>query len=230
MAASSAGLPPGATPGVPPGVGPDVVTPDRYRQVLGHFCTGVTVISTADEEGLAGFTCQSFAAVSLDPPLVLFCPGKSSSTGRRIIAAGRFCASVLADTQRGLARGFASKAADKFAGVGWFESPAGLPVLEGAHAWVDASVETVHEAGDHQLVLGRVTALGTGTHGTAGTASTIGTPGTHGTADTPGTADAGGTGLPLLFYRGRFTATEAESGAPEIIDTLLAWPRHADWM
>ena len=180
---------------------PGAVDPDQYRHVLGHFATGVTVITTVSDGAPAGFTCQSFGALSLDPPLVLICPSKSSSTGRRIIDAGRFCANVLADSQRDLARGFASKAADKFAGVGWSPSPAGLPLLDGAHAWVDASVETVHEAGDHHLVIGRVTALG-----------------------------IGAVGLPLLFYRGRFTATEPEGGAPEIVDTLLAWPRHADWM
>jgi 3-hydroxy-9,10-secoandrosta-1,3,5(10)-triene-9,17-dione monooxygenase reductase component len=190
------------------------VAPDEYRHVLGHFATGVTVITTVSGGEPAGFTCQSFGALSLDPPLVLFCPSRSSSTGRRIIESGRFCANVLADSQRELARVFASKSADKFAGIGWSPSPAGLPLLDGAHAWVDAAVETVHEAGDHRLVTGGVTALGVGADGT-GRAASAGPP---------------GAGSPLLFYRGRFTATEPESGAPEIVDTLLAWPRHADWM
>lgn len=205
-------------------IAPGVVAPDEYRHVLGHFATGVTVITTVSGGAPAGFTCQSFGALSLDPPLVLFCPSRSSATGRRIIAAGRFCANVLSESQRDLARGFASKAADKFAGVGWSTSPAGLPRLEGAHAWVDASVVTVHEAGDHYLVIGRVTALGVGTGaggGAGGGAGAIG--GDAGSAD-------GGAEPPLLFYRGRFTATEPEGGAPEIVDTMLAWPRHADWM
>jgi 3-hydroxy-9,10-secoandrosta-1,3,5(10)-triene-9,17-dione monooxygenase reductase component len=178
-----------------------VTSTDRFRQVLGHFCTGVTVITTADGDGPTGFTCQSFAALSLDPPLVLFCPSKTSSTWRRIEAAGRFCANVLADSQREVARHFASKVPDKFDGIGWQPSPAGLPLLDGTLAWVDGEVETVHDAGDHYLVIGRVTEL-----------------------------DAESAGPPLLFYRGRFTVTEEEGGAPEIVDTLLAWPRHADWM
>lgn len=193
---------PGPVAAGPVAAGP--VSPDDYRHVLGHFATGVAVITTVSGGAPAGFTCQSFGALSLDPPLVLFCPSRSSSTGRRIIEAGRFCANVLSDSQRDLARGFAGKATDKFAGVGWSLSPAGLPLLDGAHAWVDASVETVHEAGDHHLVIGQVTGLGVGT--------------------------GHGTGPPLLFYRGRFTATEPEGGAPEIVDTMLAWPRHADWM
>jgi 3-hydroxy-9,10-secoandrosta-1,3,5(10)-triene-9,17-dione monooxygenase reductase component len=177
-------------------------SPDQYRHVLGHFATGITVITTVSGGTPAGFTCQSFGALSLDPPLVLFCPGKSSATGQRIIDAGRFCANVLAESQRDLARGFASKAADKFADVNWAPSPAGLPLLAGAHAWVDADVEAVHDGGDHHVVIGRVTALGVGA------------------ASDP----------PLLFYRGRFTLPEPERGSPEIVDTLLAWARPDDWM
>jgi hypothetical protein len=70
--------------------------PERFRQVLGHFCTGVTVITTVGPGGRPhGFTCQSFAALSLDPPLVLFCPSRASATWPRIARAGHFCANVL---------------------------------------------------------------------------------------------------------------------------------------
>jgi 3-hydroxy-9,10-secoandrosta-1,3,5(10)-triene-9,17-dione monooxygenase reductase component len=155
-----------------------------------------------DSEGPTGFTCQSFTALSLDPPLVLFCPAKSSSTWQRIERAGRFCANVLADGQREAARQFASKVPDKFEGVEWSPSASGLPLIEEALAWVDAEVETIHDGGDHHVVIGRVLDLG---------ARTTLMP-------------------PLLFYRGRFTITEPESGTPELIDTLLAWPRHADWI
>jgi 3-hydroxy-9,10-secoandrosta-1,3,5(10)-triene-9,17-dione monooxygenase reductase component len=177
--------------------------PDRFRQVLGHFCTGVTVITTVDATGPAGFTCQSFAAVSLDPPLVLFCPSRSSATWRRIERAGHFCANVLADEQRELARVFAGSGPAKFDGVGWSPAPSGAPLLDGAVAWVGAEIETVQEAGDHYVVIGRVTGL---------------------SADRPGP--------PLLFYRGRYavTAPGTGDGPPEVVDTLLAWPRHADWI
>ncbi len=180
--------------------------PRRFRQVLGHFATGVTVITTADEDGPAGFACQSFAAVSLEPPLVLFCPSRESVTWPRIARAGHFCANVLGADQRELARTFGISGAtgtDKFAGLRWSPSPAGSPVLEGALTWAGCIVEAVHEAGDHHLVLGRVTELG----------------------------DAHA-GPPLLFYRGRYAQTAAQpaDGPPEIVDTLLAWPRHADWM
>jgi 3-hydroxy-9,10-secoandrosta-1,3,5(10)-triene-9,17-dione monooxygenase reductase component len=177
--------------------------PDRFRRVLGHFCTGVTVVATCDERGPAGFACQSFAAVSLDPPLVLFCPSRSSATWPRIAAAGHFCASVLADEQRELARIFGASGGEKFAGVGWSPASSGSPVLDGALTWVGAAVEAVHEAGDHYVVIGRVTELGA----------------CRGAA-------------PLLFHRGRYAvpAARAATGPAEVVDTLLAWPRHADWI
>jgi len=177
--------------------------PGRFRQVLGHFCTGVTVITTVDEDGPAGFACQSFAALSLDPPLVLFCPSRSSATWPRIARAGHFCANVLAAGQEKLARVFGTSGTDKFAGVSWSPAPSGAPILAGALTWVGCTVEAVHEAGDHHVVLGRVTDLG-----------------------------AVGRERPLLFYRGRYgvTAAEPAPGPPEVVDTLLAWPRHADWI
>ena len=180
--------------------------PRRFRQVLGHFCTGVTVVTTADDDGPAGFACQSFAAVSLEPPLVLFCPSRTSVTWPRIARAGHFCANVLTEDQQELCRIFATSAAtgaDKFAGVSWSPSSGGAPVLDGVLTWVGCTVDSVHEAGDHYVVIGRVTELG-----------------------------ACGAGPPLLFYRGRYAATAARpaEGPPEIVDTLLAWPRHADWM
>ncbi len=174
-----------------------------FRQVLGHFCTGVTVITTAggtDGAGSAGFACQAFAALSLAPPLVLFCPSRSSATWPVIERAGHFCANVLADGQQELARRFGTSGGDKFDGVPWSPSPSG-PILAGALTWVECAVEAVHEAGDHYLVVGRVTRLG------------------------PCRA-----GRPLLFYRGRYAATDPGSGPAEVVDTLLAWPRYADWM
>ena len=180
--------------------------PRRFRQVLGHFCTGVTVITTTDDDGPAGFACQSFAAVSLEPPLVLFCPSRTSVTWPRIARAGHFCVNVLTDGQRELCRVFGTSAAtgaDKFADVPWSASSRGAPVLDGVLTWVGCTVQAVHEAGDHHVVIGRVTELG---------------------ECRPG--------KPLLFYRGRYAATaeQPDGGPPEIVDTLLAWPRHADWM
>jgi 3-hydroxy-9,10-secoandrosta-1,3,5(10)-triene-9,17-dione monooxygenase reductase component len=174
-----------------------------FRQVLGHFCTGVTVITSAGNGRPAGFACQAFAALSLAPPLVLFCPGRSSTTWPVIARAGYFCVNVLAAGQQEVARRFGVSGSDKFAGVSWSPSPSGAPVLAGVLTWAECAVAAVHEAGDHYVVTGRVTGLG---------------------PCLPG--------QPLLFYRGRYTATDPAAAAspPEVVDTLLAWPRHADWM
>ena len=110
---------PGPAPPPPP---LDVETTDAaYRHVLGHFCTGVTVITGADGGRPAGFACQAFAALSLTPPLVLFCPSASSRTWPAIANSGTFCVNVLAAGQQEIARRFGVSGPDKFAGL------AGLP-------------------------------------------------------------------------------------------------------
>ena len=138
----------------------------RYRQVLGHFPTGVTVITARGETGPVGLCVGSFASVSLDPPLVMFCAGKSSSSYPAIAAAGHYCVNVLAEDQEDVARVFAAKGDDKFAGIGWRPSVANrAPVLNDVLAWIDCTIEAVHEAGDHWIVVGRVLDLEIGHEG-----------------------------------------------------------------
>lgn len=137
----------------------------RYRQVLGHFPTGVTVITAAGDPTPVGMAVGSFASVSLDPPLVAFFAGKDSSTWPKIEAAGAFCVNVLGEDQEELSRRFASKEADKFAGVGWSPAGSGAPRLEGVLAWIDCTIASVVDAGDHVCVIGRVADLGLGVEG-----------------------------------------------------------------
>ncbi|MGW7817225.1 flavin reductase family protein [Streptomyces puniciscabiei] len=155
------------------------VDPAEFRRVLGNFASGVTVITApaADgERGPAGFACQSFASLSLEPPLVCFMVGRTSATWPRIARAGVFCVNVLGAGQDELCRAFAVSGADKFAGVAFDPAPAsGSPRLTGAAAWIDCTVHAVHPGGDHLIVVGRVDALG-----------------------------AEERGEPLLFHRGRF--------------------------
>ena len=101
----------------------------------------------------------SFASVSLDPPLVAFFPDKSSTSWPKIAASGRFCVNVLAFDQEPVCRRFAAKGGDKFAGVTWRHAGTGSPILEQAVAWIDCQIETVQEAGDHLIVVGRVAEL-----------------------------------------------------------------------
>jgi flavin reductase (DIM6/NTAB) family NADH-FMN oxidoreductase RutF len=154
---------------------PASITSSKYRQVLGHFPTGVTVITAINDGVPAGMAVGSFASVSLDPPLVAFFAGNSSSSWPRIEAAGAFCVNILAEDQEGICRRFSSKDEDKFAGLGWKPAGSGAPLLDGVLAWIDCDIEAVSPAGDHVFVLGRVREL-----------------------------EVGHDGAPLLFFRGGY--------------------------
>ncbi|HEX4866724.1 MAG TPA: flavin reductase family protein [Acidimicrobiales bacterium] len=137
----------------------------RYRQVLGHFPTGVTVITASGDPHPVGMAVGSFSSVSLDPPLVAFFAGRSSSTWPKIEAAGAFCVNILAEDQEGVCRRFASKDEDKFSGLGWTPAGTGAPLLDGVLAWIDCDIDSVVDAGDHVCVMGKVRDLGVGHDG-----------------------------------------------------------------
>lgn len=128
----------------------------RFRQVLGHFPTGVCVVAGFHDDAPVGLAIGSFFSVSLDPPLVGFCAGKASSTWPKLRDAGHYCISILADDQEDVSRVFASKSADKFAGLGWDRSPLGSPRIAGALAWIDCRLQDVHDGGDHAIAIGAV--------------------------------------------------------------------------
>ncbi|MCY4102472.1 MAG: flavin reductase family protein [bacterium] len=131
----------------------------EFRRVLGHYPTGVTVVTGAENGSPAGLAIGSFGSVSLDPPLVMFCPGKSSGSWPVIEASGNFCVNVLAEDQTAVSSRFAGRDPDKFADISWSTRVTGSPVIEGCLAWIDCTIETVHDAGDHWIVLGRVADL-----------------------------------------------------------------------
>ncbi|MCI0144059.1 flavin reductase [Arthrobacter bambusae] len=129
----------------------------RYRNVLGHFPTGVVVITAIATNGEpVGMAVGSFTSVSLDPPLVAFLPDKSSSTFPKIREAGSFCVNVLSTAQESVCRAFATKNADRFSATGWRPSESGAPILNGVVAWLECSIESTYEAGDHHIVIGAV--------------------------------------------------------------------------
>lgn len=130
----------------------------RLREVLAHLPTGVTVITADTPDGPTGMAANSFTSVSLDPPLILVCPAKSSSTWPAIRAAGAFCVNVMAGHHEQLIRQFATKDADRFAGVDHESLPEG-PVLREAVAWLGCRIEAEHDAGDHTIVVARVNRL-----------------------------------------------------------------------
>ncbi len=128
----------------------------QYRQVLGHFPTGVTVITAAPDGEPVGLAVGSFSSVSLDPPLVAFFAGRGSTSWPKIETAGSFCVNILAEDQEDVCRRFASKDTDKFAGLGWSPAASGSPLLDDVLAWIDCDIESVTDAGDHLCVFGRV--------------------------------------------------------------------------
>ena len=132
----------------------------RFRDVLGHFASGITIVTAMEDEGPVGFTCQAFSSLSLEPPLVAIAPGKSSTSWPRIAAAGEFCVNILSEGQEALCRDFAVSGGDKFVGVGWRPAGNGAPLLHGVLAWIECSFVRAHDAGDHELVVGMVRDMG----------------------------------------------------------------------
>lgn len=153
------------------------IDPRGFRDALGRFATGVTVVTTRDADGKPiGVTVNSFASVSLDPPLVSFCLDRSAFSFPAFESAGRFAVNILSDQQRDLSRTFAQASpADKFAMVETFDGVTGCPLLKGALAHIDCERAALHDAGDHVILIGRVVAI-----------------------------DAAHDGAPLLYYRGRY--------------------------
>lgn len=135
------------------------VPADAFREVLGHYPTGVAVVTATVDGNPVGMVVGSFTSVSLDPPLVAFLPARSSSSFDRLKQSAVFCVNVLAADQEDICRQFAMKSGDKFAGMDWTRSPNGSPIIPGCVAWIDCDVESITEAGDHYFVLGRTTAL-----------------------------------------------------------------------
>ena len=127
----------------------------EFRAVLGHFPTGVAVITGA--EGPVGLTVQSFMALSLDPPLILLAVDRSSTSWPRIAAQRRFAVNVLSGHQQDIALGFARSGGPKFDGVDW--QPGGqtaAPLIAGALAWIECEIWHTYDGGDHEIVAASV--------------------------------------------------------------------------
>jgi 3-hydroxy-9,10-secoandrosta-1,3,5(10)-triene-9,17-dione monooxygenase reductase component len=145
------------SPSAPRPLTPDAAT---YRTVLGHFATGVVIITAIDGNEPVGMAANSFTSVSLDPPLVLFCAAKASSTWPRIETSGKWAANILDEDGEEVCRLFAQKGADRFARIAYSPGRTGSPILEDALAFVDCETIDKYDAGDHLIVVGRVLELG----------------------------------------------------------------------
>ena len=161
----------------------------HFRDVLGQLPTGVAIIaSRGSDDVMLGMAVGSLASVSLNPPLVSFMAARTSTTFPRILETGRFVASVLSANQDHICRRFAIPGGDKFEGLAWDSAPSGLPLIQGALAWIDCGIEAVLEAGDHLIAVGSVTCL-----------------------------DSSRSGSPLVFFRGGYGgfATKSLMAAPQ---------------
>jgi flavin reductase (DIM6/NTAB) family NADH-FMN oxidoreductase RutF len=163
------------------------IDPRIFRDTLGHYASGVTVVTGVAEGAPVGFTCQSFYSVSTEPPLVSISVMNTSTSYPRIRPSGRFAVNILAHDQHEISSRFARSGTDKWAGLERGATSSGNPLISGALMWLDCSVYAEHEAGDHTIVLGRVEEM------------------------SPIDRE---TGEPLIFFKGRYRRlTDAAAGA-----------------
>lgn len=166
------------------------VSPDRFRLVMGHFVTGVSVVTTLDGRRPAGITVNALSSVSLEPPLVMIALDRRRFITPIVRAAGRYAVSVLAEEQQALSDCFAGAAVtpgrDEFCGAAWRPGPTGLPLLDGAIATLECTTVQTFSAGDHDLFIGRVDALGS----------------------------ESGHGGPLLYFRRQYLRIERAAASP----------------
>jgi 4-nitrophenol 2-monooxygenase / 4-nitrocatechol 4-monooxygenase, reductase component len=155
--------------------------PAEFRNAIGRFLTGVTVITTAHDAVLHGITASAVASLSVDPPTLLVCLNKQSATRGAVAAARRFVVNVLAADQVELAMHFASKSPEKFVRMEVETSPHGLPRLPGAVATIECVVAAEVDGGTHSIFVGRAESGSTGS------------------------------GAPLGYFRGRFVQVEPEA-------------------
>ena len=152
-----------------------MISPDDFRQVLSHFASGVTIVTTCDSEWRpTGLTASAFCSVSLDPPLILICVDHKSQSFPHLRESGRFAINILHQGHEQLSRRFASTRLDKFDGVAFALGTLGVPLIDAALAFLECRTVSAHVEGDHTIFVGRVESVGVGE------------------------------GDPLLYFRGRY--------------------------
>ena len=158
-----------------------MISPDDFRQVLAHFASGVTIVTTCDSEGRpTGLTASAFCSVSLDPPLILICVDHKSQSFPHLRESGRFAINILHQGHEQLSRRFASTRLDKFDGVAFALGTLGVPLIDAALAFLECRTVSAHVEGDHTIFVGRVESVGVGE------------------------------GDPLLYFRGRYHQLRGE--------------------
>ncbi|HYT34156.1 MAG TPA: flavin reductase family protein [Ktedonobacteraceae bacterium] len=193
---------------------------DFFRQVMGRFATGVSVVTTRGEKGLSGLTVNSFCSVSLDPPLVLICVDLTSNTLSYIRESGIFAVNILTDQQEDFSRCFATSSEERytyFCHASFHEAATSSPILDGALAFIDTRVVAEYPGGDHVIFLGQVVAMGVGgqiafADETCAERSNL--------LSNNGNITIGDKAAPLAYYRGQYRHL-----APDYQKPSLAPPR-----
>ncbi|MXQ06806.1 flavin reductase [Alphaproteobacteria bacterium GH1-50] len=139
--------------------GPD--TARDFRDALGQFATGVTIVTCLSEAGPLGITANSFASVSLDPPLVLWSPARASKRFSAFEAAEHYAIHIIGEDQIDVCGHFVKNGTD-FDGLDWHEGAHGVPLLDGCLARFECTRHAIHDGGDHAIIVGRVTAAAIG--------------------------------------------------------------------
>ena len=172
------------------------LTSETFRKVMGHFATGVTVVTVLDGNRPSGITVNALSSVSLDPPLVMIAIDRRRRIHPHVVAAGRYAVNILGEGQQPLADCFAGAAVepglDAFCGAAWHPGESGLPLIDGSIATLECTIAQRIPVGDHDLFIGRVDMLGNEEHHP----------------------------MPLLYYRRRYlrierSATSEVEGKPE---------------
>ena len=137
--------------------------PARFREVMGHFATGISVVTTVDGDQPAGITVNAFSSVSLEPPLVMVALDRRRFITPMVRNYGRYAVSVLGEDQQALSDCFAhapvTPGREDFCGAAWHPGPTGLPLIDGSIATLECTTVETFSAGDHDLFIGRVDAL-----------------------------------------------------------------------
>ena len=140
-----------------------MISPDDFRQVLGHFASGVTIVTTCDsEQRPTGLTASAFCSVSLDPPLILICVDHKSQSFPHLRDSGRFAINILHQEHEPLSRRFASTRLDKFDGVAFTLGTLGVPLIDAALGHLECRTVSAHVEGDHTIFVGHVEAVTVG--------------------------------------------------------------------
>jgi len=136
------------------------IDPREFRNTVGCFATGITVITTVDQAGRpVGFTANSFTSLSLDPPLVLFCLDRKVASFEAFVDARPFAVNILSSGQTDVSQRFATSGQEKWEGVEFESWQTGSPILRDCLANLECTIESIHEGGDHVIVIGRVVAI-----------------------------------------------------------------------